>query len=127
MSRITFWNKNKSHIVYEFVRDLGGDQTKSVIQETNFGESQTSPNIWSRERFPVVYEGDEAKAVLVDVVSFAQIELILDNLFNREAELEEAVLTASNILEQLIVWAQKESPSTDWEKELNELRSEMNL
>jgi hypothetical protein len=34
-------------------------------------------NFWTMDRFPVVYEGDEVKAVLVDVTSFAQIELII--------------------------------------------------
>ena len=117
MSGVDFWRRNKLHIVYEPMRDSGGEAT-STLQKTNFGEEQISSNLWNRNRFPIVYEGDEAKAVLVDVESFTQIELILDNLFNREVEVEDAVLAASNILDQLITQAQKESPVLDWEKEL---------
>jgi hypothetical protein len=64
---------------------------------------------------------DELKAVLVDVASFAQIELIIDNLLNREEEPEDAILAASGILKQLIAQARQESPSADWEQELDEL------
>ncbi|MCK6626586.1 MAG: hypothetical protein L6R45_15585 [Anaerolineae bacterium] len=120
MSWVNFWKRSKLHIVYERIGDSGGEAT-STLQKTNFGEDQVSSNLWNRNRFPIVYEGNEAKAVLVDVESFTQIELILDNLFNREVEVEDAVLAASTILEQLITHAQKESPAVDWEKELNEL------
>lgn len=77
--------------------------------------------VWKRERFPVVYEAEEAKAVLVDVASFAQIELILDNLFHREAEPEDALLTDSEALQKLLSRAQQEPPSTNWRLELDEL------
>ncbi len=76
---------------------------------------------WNRDRFPVVYEGNEAKAVLVDMISFAQIEIILDNLLNRDEEPEDAVLAASAVLQNLLVKVIQESPSTDWEQELHEL------
>lgn len=121
MSEIDFWNRNKRHVVYEYIRESGGSQANSTFQETSSEEGKTTSKIWNRERFPIIYEGNEAKAVLVDVISFAQIELILDNLFNREAEAEDAVLAASGILEQLLTDAQQELPSSDWEKELNEL------
>jgi hypothetical protein len=78
-------------------------------------------NFWTMDRFPVVYEGDEVKAVLVDVTSFAQIELIIDNLLNREEEPEDAILAASGVLKQLIAQARQEPPSADWERELDEL------
>ena len=77
--------------------------------------------LWKRERFPVVYEAGEAKAVLVDVASFAQIELILDNLFHREPEPEDALLAHSGALQQLVARAQQESPSANWRQELDEL------
>jgi hypothetical protein len=120
MSEVDFWKRNNL-IVYERMKDAGGSEAVSTVQVTDIGEEQVSFNLWSREKFPIVYEGGEAKAVLVDVVSFAQIELILDNLFNREVEVEDAVLAASTVLDQLIMHAQKEKPSVDWEKELNEL------
>ncbi len=69
----------------------------------------TETNFWSMDRFPVVYEGSEAKAVLVDVTSFAQIELIIDNLLNREEEPEDAILATSKVLQQLISQARQEA------------------
>ncbi len=66
-------------------------------------------NFWSMDRFPVVYEGNEAKAVLVDVTSFAQIELIIDNLLNREEEPEDAILATSKVLQQLLSQARQEA------------------
>lgn len=81
----------------------------------------TKTAFWTRERFPVVYEGGEAKAFLVDATSFAQIELVMDNLLNREEEPEDAILAASAVLKQLIAQARQEPPSTDWAQELNEL------
>jgi len=77
---------------------------------------------WIREHFPVVYEGGEVKAFLVDATSFAQIELILENLLNREEEPEDAILAASAVLQQLVDQARQEpSSSPDWERELDEL------
>ena len=77
--------------------------------------------LWKRECFPVVYEAGEAKAVLVDVASFAQIELMLDNLFQRETEPEDALLAESEALQQLVARAQQEPPSANWRQELDEL------
>jgi len=77
--------------------------------------------LWIRDRFPVVYEGSEAKAVLVDITSFDQMELIVDNLLNREEEPEDAILAASAVLQRLVAQARQEPISADWERELNEL------
>lgn len=41
----------------------------------------STTQFWKQERFPIIYEAGEVKAVLVEVASFAQIEMILDNLF----------------------------------------------
>jgi len=73
---------------------------------------------WSLERFPVLYQGNEVQGVLVDITTFAQIELILDNLLNRNIEEEDAFLAASKVLKQILAKAQQELPSTDWEVEL---------
>jgi len=78
-------------------------------------------NFWTMDQFPIVYEGGEAKAVLVDIASFAQIELIIDNLLNREKEPEDAILATSSVLRQLIARARRESPSADWERDFDEL------
>ena len=53
---------------------------------------------WVRDRFPILYEEDEVKAVLVDITSFAKMELMMDNLLNREEEPEDAILAASAVL-----------------------------
>jgi len=76
---------------------------------------------WIRERFPIVYEEGEVKAFLVDVASFAQIELILENLLNREEEPEDAILAASAVLQRLVAQARQALSSPDWEQELYEL------
>ncbi len=81
----------------------------------------STPSLWVREKFPVLYEGGEAKAVLVDVATFNQIELILDNLLNREAEPEDAILAASPLLKQLVAQVRQEKPAVDWRQELDEL------
>lgn len=78
-------------------------------------------SIWSLERFPVLSEAGQIKAVMVDIASFARIQLILDNLLNRQAEPEDAMLAASTTLKQLVASAQQEAPSSDWESELDEL------
>jgi hypothetical protein len=81
----------------------------------------TETTLWIRDRFPILYEGGEAKAVLVDITSFDQMELIIDNLLNRDEEPEDAILAASAVLQRLVTQARREPPSSDWERELNEL------
>ncbi|MBC8449016.1 MAG: hypothetical protein H8D78_14820 [Chloroflexi bacterium] len=76
---------------------------------------------WIRDRFPILYEGGEAKAVLVDIGWFTQMELIIDNLLNREEEPEDAILAASTVLQRLVARARQEPSSSDWERELDEL------
>jgi len=49
------------------------------------------------------------------------MELIVDNLLNREEEPEDVILAASAVLERLVAQARQESPSLDWERELDEL------
>jgi hypothetical protein len=81
----------------------------------------TETTFWIRDRFPIVYERGEAKAVLVDITSFDQMELIVDNLLNRDEEPEDAILAASAVLQRLVTQARQESPSSNWERELDEL------
>ncbi len=113
--------QNKPHIVFELATERSGSQVSLALSEADTHNEQFELNIWNRERFPVVYEGDEAKAILVDITSFAQIELILDNLLNREVEPEDAIVGASALLRKLVEQASQESPSADWEQELSEL------
>ncbi len=74
---------------------------------------------WSKNRFPIVYQDNEPKAVMVDMASFDKIELILDNLTRREAEPEDAFLAASGLLEKLVEEAKASPVSQDWVKDLN--------
>jgi len=76
-------------------------------------------NVWKAEHFPVVYEGSEAKAVIVDYASFAKIEMIMDNLINREAEPEDELVAAA--VKHLLTAARTEKPTADWRQELDEL------
>ncbi len=76
---------------------------------------------WKKDHFPVVYEGGEAKAVMVDVDSFAQIELVLENLLNRDLESEDAIFASSDILKRLVADAQNSPSVADWEASLDEL------
>ena len=74
---------------------------------------------WSKNRFPIVYQDNEPKAVMVDMDSFDKIELILDNLTLREAEPEDAFLVASGLLEKLVEEAKASPVSQDWVKDLD--------
>jgi hypothetical protein len=76
---------------------------------------------WSKERFPIVYEHDQAKAIIIDIGSFEKIEMILDNLLNREPEEEDTILVASGLLNALLDEAQTTSPAQNWRKDLDEL------
>ena len=76
---------------------------------------------WSEDRFPVVYEDNHPKAVMVDMETFEKIGMILDNLMNREAEAEDRLLSSSGLLEKLMSEAWKTMPSQDWREELDEL------
>jgi hypothetical protein len=76
---------------------------------------------WSKERFPIVYEHDQAKAIIVDISSFEKIEMILDNVLNREPEEEDTLLVASGLLNALLDEAQTTLPAQNWRKDLDEL------
>ena len=76
---------------------------------------------WLRDQFPVVYEGGQPKAVLVDIASFAQMELIIDNLSNREEEPEDAILAASEVVRGLVARAKEERASYNWQQELDDI------
>lgn len=45
---------------------------------------------------------------IVDITSFDQMELIVDNLLNREEEPEDAILAASAVLRRLVAQARQE-------------------
>jgi len=76
---------------------------------------------WSKDCFPVVYEHNKPKAVMVDMESFEKIRLILDNLMNRDSETEDSMLAVSGLLKKLVKEAENTLPSGNWETELDEL------
>ncbi len=76
----------------------------------------------SQNQYPVIYEDGKETAVVVDIKSFQQIQLILDNLLNREQEPEDAVVAEAQILwQRMIQKAQAEDKTSDWVAELYDL------
>ena len=70
----------------------------------------------------MIYEGDEVTAVVVDIDTFRKIEIILDNLFNREGEPEdELIASASALWQRMIHDAKQDENRTDWLTELYDL------
>ncbi len=77
---------------------------------------------WRVDQFPVLYEHGEPKAVVVDLETFKRLELILDNLLNREPEPEDALIAESAELKQLIAQVQAvATPTPDWKQVIDEL------
>jgi len=70
--------------------------------------------------FPVITEKGEPKAVIVDVNVFRQVQVIMDNLINRETEPEDALLAASEAFQRLLsqVETEDETSSADWREKL---------
>lgn len=73
--------------------------------------------------FPVIIEKGEPKAFIVDVKVFRLLQVIVNNLVNRDAEPEDALLATSDAFQRLLsqVEAGSETPSANWRKELHEL------
>ncbi|MBU1262040.1 hypothetical protein KKG61_04280 [bacterium] len=79
-------------------------------------------NLLEKE-FPLILEKGRPKAFVVDVKVFQGLRIILDNLLNREPELENVLLETSKAFQRLMSSVEKEDskPSSDWRKELYEL------
>lgn len=74
---------------------------------------------FSERNYPMIYEGDEVTAVVVDIDSFRKIEIILDNLANRAGEPEDAIIaSASALWQRMIHDAKQDENRTDWLTEL---------
>ena len=77
---------------------------------------------WRAGRFPILYEHGQPKAVMVDLETFKRLELILDNLLNREPEPEDTLIAESAELKQLIAQVRTvATPMLDWKQVINEL------
>jgi hypothetical protein len=76
---------------------------------------------WNAQRFPTIYDGDKPTAVIVDLASFEQIEMVMDNLLNRGPEAEDNLIVQSAALRRIAakVMATAE-PLADWERALDE-------
>jgi hypothetical protein len=90
-------------------------------ERINGGQDMFAQKFWSKTRFPVVYEEDREKAVIVDIGSFEKIEMILDNLLNRDVEEEDQILATSGILEKILDEAHTTTPTQSWRSELDAL------
>lgn len=78
--------------------------------------------VWQADQFPVLYEHGQPKAVIVDLETFKRLELILDNLLNREPEPEDDLIAEAVELKQLAAHVQAvATPMLDWKQVLDEL------
>ena len=77
---------------------------------------------WNARQFPMIYDHGQPTAVIVDLASFEQIEVVMDNLLNRGPEAEDEIIAQSEALHQLaakvLVTAE---PLADWEQALDDL------
>ncbi len=82
----------------------------------------TTTAIWNSKQFPMIYDSGKPTAVIVDLSSFEQIEIVMENLFNRGPEPEDEIIVPSEFLrkiaEKVLATAQ---PLDDWEKAPDEL------
>ena len=75
--------------------------------------------------FPVIFEKGEAKAVIMDMEKYRELELLVDNLINLREEDEDAIIKDSGVIDKLITRARKEakkaSSGTNWVEEIDAL------
>jgi len=75
--------------------------------------------------FPVIVEKGEAKAVIMDMEKYRELELLVDNLINLREEDEDAMIKDSGVIEKLIARAREEaiktSSGTNWVEEIDAL------
>ncbi len=48
-------------------------------------------NFWSINRFPILYENNVAKAVMVDIESYKKIGILLDSLMKQNPEIRDMI------------------------------------
>ena len=75
--------------------------------------------------FPVIIEKGKAKAVIMDMEKYRELDLFVDNLINLREEDEDAMIKDSGVIEKLIAKARAEavkvSSDTNWVKEIDDL------
>lgn len=82
----------------------------------------TTSALWNSKQFPSIYDGGKPTAVIVDIDSFEQIEIVMNNLVNRGTESEDEIIVQSEILRRLAEKVMNTAePLSDWEKTLDEL------
>jgi len=76
-------------------------------------------NFLSQNQYPTLHENGEVTAVVVDIASFRQIKIILDNLRHRKQEPEDEMIAAASALWQRMIGdAKTEDNTSDWVTEL---------
>jgi hypothetical protein len=76
--------------------------------------------LWQVDRFPILCEQGQPKAVVVDMETFKRLELVLDNLLNREPEPEDDIIAEAAELKQLVAQVQTVAePMPDWKQILS--------
>jgi hypothetical protein len=82
----------------------------------------TTTVAWNSKQFPTIYDGGKPTAVIIDIDSFEQIEIVIDNLLNRGPESEDEIIVQSEDLRRLAEKVRGTTePLNDWEKALDEL------
>lgn len=85
--------------------------------------SNLTTTIFKEETFPIIYEKGKKKAVVMDIELFEKLEMILDNLLNRQPETEDEIISQSKFLKKIVAKYEniKSAGNIDWKTKLNEL------
>ncbi len=90
-----------------------------------FAERAESVNPLKSEEFPVVYEQGKARAYIVDIQKYQEIELLVDNLMHLRKEDEDALIRDSGILDVLIARVKEQvaerGRSKCWQEQIDAL------
>ena len=88
-----------------------------ITPQTTFS---LSSQLW-KHSFPIIYEGDTPTAVIMDIASFRQFELILENWLQRGEEPEDEIILHALQLWQMINKQYPANVSEVWVTTLYEL------
>ena len=91
------------------------DESPYVIREQSWGQPPAS-------QYAFITVGEKLYGHLIsDIYVSSQPGIPMSDLLSCEEEPEDTILIASGVLPRLIDQAQREPPSLDWERDLNEL------
>lgn len=109
---------SRSPIVFGWELDEGWEKTAVLCYNAHMQQV----NFLSQNQYPTLHENGEVTAVVIDINSFRQIKIVLDNLLNRKQEPEDEVVAAASALwQRMIQDAKLENSNSDWVAELDDL------